>query len=55
MVMLEDDPLAQGGLSDFARRFRAGEISSEQATRAYLSRIAVLDPRLGAFQQASST
>ncbi|MFC1456004.1 amidase [Microvirga arabica] len=54
MVVLEDDPLGQGGLSDFARRFRAGEISSEQATRAYLSRIELLDPRLGAFQHVAA-
>jgi aspartyl-tRNA(Asn)/glutamyl-tRNA(Gln) amidotransferase subunit A len=54
MVVLEQDPLGQGGLSDFARRFRSGEISSEQATRAYLSRIEVLDPRLGAFQHVAA-
>ncbi|MBL0406529.1 amidase [Microvirga aerilata] len=54
MVVLEQDPLGQGGLSGFARRFRAGEITSEQATRAYLSRIEALDPRLGAFQHVAA-
>lgn len=54
MPRLVTDPLAKGGLSDFARRFRAGEISSEQATRAYLSRIEALDPRLGAFQHVAA-
>lgn len=54
MVVLEDNPLGQGGLSDFTRRFRAGEISSEQATRAYLSRIEALDPALGAFQHVAA-
>lgn len=52
--MLEADPLAQGGLSGFAQRFRAGRISSEQATRAYLSRIEALDSRLGAFQHVAA-
>src|ERR671912_522721 len=54
MVVLEQDPLGQGGLSDFARRFRSGEISSEEVTRTYLSRIEVLDPRLGAFQHVAA-
>jgi aspartyl-tRNA(Asn)/glutamyl-tRNA(Gln) amidotransferase subunit A len=54
MVVLEDEPLGQGGLSDFARRFRTGEISSEQATKAYLSRIEALDPGLGAFQHVAA-
>jgi aspartyl-tRNA(Asn)/glutamyl-tRNA(Gln) amidotransferase subunit A len=52
--MLKTDPLAQGGLVGFAQRFRAGEISSEQATRSYLSRIEALDPRLGAFQHVAA-
>jgi aspartyl-tRNA(Asn)/glutamyl-tRNA(Gln) amidotransferase subunit A len=54
MTMLEDDPLAGGGLSYFGRRFRSGEISSEQATKAYLSRIEALDPALGAFQHVAA-
>jgi aspartyl-tRNA(Asn)/glutamyl-tRNA(Gln) amidotransferase subunit A len=44
------DPVAQGGIECFGRRLRGGEITSEQATAAYLSRIASLDRRLGAFQ-----
>ena len=49
-MSLVADPLEKGGIESFARRLRAGEITSEQATAAYLSRIAALDPRLGAFQ-----
>jgi aspartyl-tRNA(Asn)/glutamyl-tRNA(Gln) amidotransferase subunit A len=44
------DPLAKGGLDSFGRRLRAGEITSEQATAAYLTRIETLDRHLGAFQ-----
>jgi len=54
MIVLEKDPLGQGGLSEFARRFRSGEISSEQATQAYLSRIQALDPILSAFQHVAA-
>jgi aspartyl-tRNA(Asn)/glutamyl-tRNA(Gln) amidotransferase subunit A len=50
MMNLVADPLEKGGIDSFARRLRAREITSEQATAAYLSRIATLDPRLGAFQ-----
>jgi aspartyl-tRNA(Asn)/glutamyl-tRNA(Gln) amidotransferase subunit A len=44
------DPLQQGSLADFARRLRNGETSAEQATLAYLERIAAIDPRIGAFR-----
>lgn len=54
MVALENDPLGREGLHEFAQRFRNGEISSEQATRTYLSRIEVLDPSLGAFQHVAA-
>lgn len=54
MPVLDADPLAEGGIADFARAFRAGTITSEQATRAYLARIAALDGRLGAFQYVAA-
>lgn len=47
---LEADPLGKGGLHEFGRRFRSGELTSEAATRAYLSRIDALDGRLRAFE-----
>ena len=43
------DPLAEVGLNGFARRFRCGEMSSEQVTRAYLARIASLDRIIDAY------
>ncbi|HEY7902064.1 MAG TPA: amidase [Casimicrobiaceae bacterium] len=47
--MLTPNPLEQLDLDAFAARLRAGDISSEAATAAYLARIAALDPRLCAF------
>lgn len=47
--MIEEDPL-EHGIAGFAARLRAGDITSEKATGEYLSRIARLDPRLGAYQ-----
>ncbi|GAA4978623.1 amidase [Yinghuangia aomiensis] len=52
--MLTPDPLAVGGLPRFAERFRAGETTSEAATRAYLERIRALDGRLGSYQYVAS-
>lgn len=43
-------PFDDGGLDGFGRRLRAGKSSAERVTRAYLSRIEALDPKLGAFQ-----
>lgn len=50
MGNLENDPLGAGGLAEFAVALRAGSISSETATQAYLARIQKLNPRLGAYQ-----
>jgi aspartyl-tRNA(Asn)/glutamyl-tRNA(Gln) amidotransferase subunit A len=50
MVNIVSDPLADGGIERFGQRLRAGEISSEAVTRAYLERIAVLDPLLSTFE-----
>ena len=47
--MLTPNPLEQLDLDTFAARLRAGDISSEAATAAYLARIAAVDPRLRAF------
>ncbi len=54
MMTLPADPLIDGGLGTFARRFRAGEITSEEATRAYLTRIEALDPRLNAMEHVAA-
>jgi len=51
---LHDDPLGTGGLSAYARRLRAGEITAEAVTRAYLARIETFDPKLGAFQHVAA-
>lgn len=53
MKSLPDDPIAPLGLEGFAESFRKGEITSEAATRAYLERIALLDPKLGAYQHVA--
>ncbi len=49
MKSLPADPLDGIGLEEFAERLRRGETTSESATRAYLERIALLEPRIGAF------
>lgn len=46
---LPTDPLADG-IATYGLRLRAGEITAEAATRAYLERIRALNPKLGAFQ-----
>jgi aspartyl-tRNA(Asn)/glutamyl-tRNA(Gln) amidotransferase subunit A len=51
--MLDADPLGPGGLAEFAQRLRAGAITSEAATQAYLARIDALDGRLGAYQHVA--
>lgn len=48
MTTFPSDPL-KGGLVEFARRLRSGHISSREVTEAYLSRIAVLNPKLDAY------
>ncbi len=54
MSELVDDPLGNGGIAEFGRRLRAGEITSEAATRAYLERIEALDGKLGAYQHVAA-
>lgn len=46
------DPLSDG-IAAFGRRLRDGKTTSEAATRAYLDRIEIFDPRLGAFQHVA--
>jgi aspartyl-tRNA(Asn)/glutamyl-tRNA(Gln) amidotransferase subunit A len=53
-MKLVADPIQKDGISGFAKRLRAGEITSEEATRAYLSRIEKLDPGLGAYQHVAA-
>jgi aspartyl-tRNA(Asn)/glutamyl-tRNA(Gln) amidotransferase subunit A len=52
--MPEKDPLADGGLAEFARNFRSGAISSVQATEGYLARIEALNPRLEAYEHIAA-
>ena len=49
MKSLPADPLKGFSLEAFGLRLRRGEITSESATRAYLERGALLEPRVGAF------
>lgn len=50
ITRLPPDPIQPGGLARYGTRLRSGEITAEVATRAYLDRIAALEPRLGAFE-----
>lgn len=54
MTSLPADPLAEGGIAAFAVALRNGEITSEAVTKAYLDRIAILDPKLGAYQHVAA-
>ncbi len=51
---LPPDPFEPGGIAHFADRLRSGEITAEAAARAYLARIEILDPRLGAFEHVAA-
>lgn len=51
---LPADPIASIGLRGFAESFRSGEMTSEEATRAYLKRIELLDGKLGAYQHVAA-
>lgn len=53
-MLVEPDPLADVGLAEFAEKLRRGALTSERATRAYLSRISALDGRLGAYQHVAA-
>lgn len=44
------DPLQDIDLRAFSRKFREGTLTAESTTEAYLRRIAVLDPVIGAFR-----
>ncbi|MBM3542225.1 MAG: amidase, partial [Alphaproteobacteria bacterium] len=49
-MALPPDPLKGGGLRGYARELRAGAITAEAATRAYLERIAALDPKIQSYE-----
>lgn len=49
MKSLPADPLDATTLEEFGRRLRAGRITAEAATCAYLERIALLEPKIAAF------
>ncbi|MEO7114870.1 MAG: amidase [Caldimonas sp.] len=50
MAVLPPDPLSGRGLLGFADDFKAGRITCEEVTAAYLARIDSLNDRLGAYQ-----
>ena len=54
MANIPSDPLEQGGIEGFGKRFRWGAITAEAATQAYLARIAALDPVLGAYEYVAA-
>jgi aspartyl-tRNA(Asn)/glutamyl-tRNA(Gln) amidotransferase subunit A len=54
MQRLIADPLADGGISEFAARLRRREITAAVATEAYLARIAALDGALGAYAHVAA-
>jgi aspartyl-tRNA(Asn)/glutamyl-tRNA(Gln) amidotransferase subunit A len=51
---LAPDPLDDGGMAGFGVRLRAGAISAESATQAYLQRIASLDNKLKAYEHVAA-
>ena len=51
---LPTDPFEPGGIAGFGRRLRKGEISAVEAAKAYLARIEMLDPHLGAYEYVAS-
>lgn len=48
------DPLKERGLEGFAQDFRAGKVTSEEVTQAYLERIERLDGKLGAYEYVAA-
>lgn len=54
-MTLPKDPVASLGIAGFANALRRGEITSERAVNAYLSRIEVLDPLLSAYEQVDAS
>jgi aspartyl-tRNA(Asn)/glutamyl-tRNA(Gln) amidotransferase subunit A len=50
MTVLPPDPLKSGGITEYGKRLRVGDITAEDATVAYLDRIEALDPKLGAYE-----
>jgi len=54
MAGLTPDPLAAGGIAEFGERLRRGETTAEATVNAYLKRIEVLEPRLGAFEYVAT-
>lgn len=54
MSDLPVDPFKERGLEGFAIDFRAGKVSAEAVTKAYLARIQQLDPKLGAFESVAT-
>ncbi len=49
MTPIPADPLAESSISQFGVALRDGNITCEQATKAYLDRISALNPRLKAY------
>ncbi len=50
MVTIPGDPFDGGGIEEFGARLRNSQTTCEATTEAFLKRISVLDPKIGAFQ-----
>ena len=54
MTNLVPDPLVPGGIANFGQRLRAGDVTAEAVTEAYLARIEALDEHIGAYQHVAA-
>ena len=54
MATLPPEPFEPGGIQGFIERYRKKEITSEAATKAYLKRIELLDPKLQAYEYVAA-
>ena len=54
MTNLVPDPLVPGGIANFGQRLRAGDVTAEAVTEAYLARIEALDEHVGAYQHVAA-
>lgn len=50
MANLPKDPILSGGIEEYGKRLRSGKITAQKAVETYLERIAILNPKLDAFE-----
>jgi len=54
MASIPRDPFDGGGIEDFGKRLREGQTSALETTKAFLERIAALDPQISAYQHLAA-